>query len=180
MVACDRIAEQFAGQLGIPLSPGSVCNFKENAYKRLEKFEEWVKKKLIEAELLHLDETGVNIGGKRAWIHACCTAQYTLLGVHEKRGKEGTDAMDVVPHTNAILMHDGWKPYYEYSENVHALCNAHHLRELTAAEELGNKWAAKMKALLIEANEAVEKAGEMLDEDSLKKLHKRYRALLAE
>jgi transposase len=178
MVPCDRIAEQFAGQLGIPLSPGSVCNFKENAYKRLEKFEEWVKKKLIEAYLLHLDETGVNIAGRKAWLHACCTDKYTLLAVHGKRGKEGTDAMDIVSGTDAILLHDGWKPYYRYSGHTHALCNAHHLRELTAAEEAGHKWAAEMKTLLINANEEVEKAGGMLDETSLKKLHKRYRVIL--
>jgi transposase len=180
MVSCDRIAEQFAGQLNIPLSPGSICNFKENAYKRLEKFDEWVKKKLVEARLLHLDETGVNIAGRKAWLHACCTDNYTLLAVHEKRGKEGTDAMDVVPWTDAILMHDGWKPYYRYSGHTHALCNAHHLRELTSAEEIGHKWAAEMKALLIKANEDVDKAGGMLDAASLKNLHERYKAILAE
>ena len=38
----------------------------------------------------------------------------------------------------------------------HALCNAHHLRELIFAhEEHGQQWAARLKACLLEANEEI-------------------------
>jgi len=32
-------------------------------------------------------------------------------------------------------VHDGWKPYRAYQRCRHALCNIHHLRELTFVEE---------------------------------------------
>jgi transposase len=30
-----------------------------------------------------------------------------------------------------VSVHDGWKPYRAYTDFRHALCNIHHLRELT-------------------------------------------------
>jgi hypothetical protein len=46
MVPCERASEHFANQSTIPLSAGSVCNFKEEAYTKLEWFEGWVTKVL--------------------------------------------------------------------------------------------------------------------------------------
>jgi transposase len=34
-----------------------------------------------------------------------------------------------------VSVHDGWKPYHRYTRCRHALCNIHHLRELTYLEE---------------------------------------------
>jgi len=34
-----------------------------------------------------------------------------------------------------VSVHDGWKPYWRYTRRRHALCNIHHLRELTFLEE---------------------------------------------
>jgi transposase len=46
MVPCERVREHFENQINIPLSAGSVCNFKEEAYGRLEWFEQWVTERL--------------------------------------------------------------------------------------------------------------------------------------
>ena len=63
---------------------------------------------------------------------------------HEKRGSEAIDALGVIPEFEGVLVHDHWKPYYKYS-CLHALCNAHHLRELTCAtEQYHQKWVAEM------------------------------------
>jgi transposase len=70
MVPCDRVAEHFDSQIHLPLSGGSVCNFKEEANKRLEWFDEWVNGKLQKEPVLNCDETGINIGGKRVWTHS--------------------------------------------------------------------------------------------------------------
>jgi len=40
--------------------------------------------------------------------------------------------IDILPRYQGILCHDHWKPYYRY-DFTHALCNAHHLRELERA-----------------------------------------------
>src|SRR5208283_3108610 len=48
-----------------------------------------------------------------------------------------------------IAVHDHWKPYYTMKGVLHALCNAHHLRELKALVEIEREdWARKMQRLL--------------------------------
>ncbi len=43
------------------------------------------------------------------------------------------------------------KPYYHYTGCLHALCNAHHLRELERAyEQDGQQWAKAMQDLLLD------------------------------
>jgi transposase len=63
MASCERVGEHFANQINIPLSAGSVYNFKEEAYSKPAWFEGWVSKKLQEEAILNCDETGINIGG---------------------------------------------------------------------------------------------------------------------
>ena len=81
-------------------------------------------------------------------------------------------------------VHDGLRSYQGYSF-TQALCNVHHLRELTfLEEELGQAWACKMKALLGEMKTEVEHAKALdqhhLDQQVLAPLLRRYDELLAE
>ena len=46
------------------------------------------------------------------------------------------------------IVHDHWKPYFKMSDVLHALCNAHLLRELKALEEDHEAWSFNMSALL--------------------------------
>lgn len=56
-------------------------------------------------------------------------------------------------------MHDGWKPYRHYAACRHALCNIHHLRELTfIEEEYHQPWAKDVKQVLLEMKAATEQA----------------------
>jgi transposase len=56
-------------------------------------------------------------------------------------------------------VHDGWTTYRHFQTGRHALCNAHHLRELTfVEEELQQAWAGQLKHLLRDMRTAVEQA----------------------
>ena len=175
-----RIEEHFADQFDIPLSAGSIYNFNKEVYERLAPFEDWVKRELSKTLLLHADETGINIGGKRKWLHVVCSATLTLLMPHEKRGGEAMAAMGVLPEYTGTLVHDHWKPYYQLP-CYHALCNAHHLRELERAwEQDQQQWAKQTQALLVEINKAVDAAGGVLNTPEANAFRERYRQLLKE
>jgi transposase len=175
-----RIEEHFADQFDIPLSAGSIYNFNQEVYERLAPFEDWVKRELSQALLLHADETGINIGGKRKWLHVVCSATLTLLMPHDKRGGEAMAAMGVLPEYTGTLVHDHWKPYYQLL-CYHALCNAHHLRELERAwEQDQQQWAKQTQALLVEMNKAVDAAGGVLNPPEAEAFRERYRQLLKE
>ena len=77
--------------------------------------------------------------------------------------------MGILPMFSGILCYDHWKPYFTY-DCTHALCNAHHLRELERAwEQDGQTWAQQMKGLLETINGKVIDAGGALDDKESKK-----------
>jgi transposase len=180
LIPYNRIQDYFVDQLQIPISSGSIFNFNKEAASSLGDFEELVKNKLAHSDIVHADETGININGKRHWLHCASNDFWTYFLPHEKRGKEAMDKMGVLPCFSGILCHDHWKPYYKYCCS-HALCNAHHLRELTRAwEQDDKKWAQKLKALLEEINRATNDAGGQLEAHESEKYRQKYRSILKE
>lgn len=178
LIPYERVQTHFSEQFSIALSAGSLHNFNHDAYTRLELFESLVKRQLAQEKVLHADETGINVNGKRMWLHNASSKSWTLFYPHKTRGKVAMDDMAVLPHFSGTLIHDHWKPYYRYP-CAHALCNAHHLRELThAAEEDGQQWAKKMHALLCEINDDVLAEQGMLEAKKSKAYRQRYRRLL--
>ena len=89
-------------------------------------------------------------------------------------------AIGILPNFRGVGVHDHWPSYFTY-EMKHALCNAHHLRELQAAMEVQHThtWSVSMKRLLLEINEAVQKTdrGELEKRVAAAYL-KKYRAIL--
>ena len=182
LVPYDRVQACIRDQLGIPISAGTIANFNKVAYRKLQEigFETWLKQELIRASVVHADETGINIDGKKHWLHCNSNSKLTYFYAHAKRGCEAMDEMGVLPDFSGVLCHDHWKPYYRY-DCSHALCNAHHLRELERAwEQDEQKWAKQMQGLLCEMNTAMLDAGSMLEEDASEAFRKRYRQLLLE
>jgi transposase len=178
MVPYERVRDYFADQCGIPLSVGSVFNFNKQAFSMLEMFENLVTQQLIAEPLLHADETGININGRLQWLHTISNKQWTLFFPHPKRGEEAMKAMGVLESYDGILCHDHWKPYFKF-KCLHALCNAHHLRELErAAQDDDQKWAAKLQDLLLDMNTATKNAGGCLGRNAAKTFVGRYREIL--
>ena len=79
---------------------------------------------------------------------------------------------------------DHWKPYYGIEGVLHALCNAHHLRELKALVEIEKEeWARKMQRLLRRACHTTNRARERgvpLGPQLIECFERRYDAILAE
>jgi transposase len=98
----------------------------------------------------------MRVNGKLHWLHVATTATFVHYSVHEKRGHLAMDAAGILPHFTGIAVHDHWKPYWHYSDCRHALCNAHHLRELRYCEQsTGGNWAIELRHLLVEGKKAV-------------------------
>jgi transposase len=87
------------------------------------------------------------------------TKQLTHYAVHPKRGAAATTDIGILPTYQAVSVHDGWKPYRQHTNCRHALCNIHHLRELTFLhEQYGQTWAKDLKDLLREMKVATDRA----------------------
>jgi transposase len=108
---------------------------------------------VAKAPVRNLDETGFRIGGKGQWLHTVSTPALTWYRVTETRGD--------VPEglKGGVIVHDHFKSYYALPGLEHALCNAHHLRELKALIEIEKEpWAWQMRNLLLDALKAVREA----------------------
>jgi len=176
----NRIEDYFSEQMGINISVGSLFNFNKEAYSLLADFEQITKEKLANSKLLNVDETGININGKRVWLHTACNTKWTHFYPHKKRGSEAMNAIGILPKFQGVLCHDHWKPYYKY-HCLHALCNAHHLRELEwSAAEDKQQWAVKMQKFLKRLNRKVEQSGGQLTSRKSRYYRKLYRRLLVD
>jgi len=159
MIPYERIQEQFKHDANIEISTGSLVNFKRETARKLEEleFDCAAKYALATSDLMHSDETGINIGGKRVWLHGASNKIWSWFEPHTKRGSEAMDDIDILPYFSGVLCHDHWKAYYQY-DCSHSLCNAHHLRELTRAHEQDKQtWAGEMLSFLKKLNKATEK-----------------------
>jgi transposase len=149
----DRVCEAVADLFAASLCPASVVAWTAKAAEAQAPVVAHIAAQVVAAKVRHLDETGFRIGGKTRWLHSASTAVYTLYRIGEKRGD--------VPRTMAdgVIVHDHFKPYYTLRGPLHALCNAHHLRELQALIEIEKEaWAGVMHDLLRAANKQVRQA----------------------
>ena len=183
-VPYGRVRELCADLLGASLSLGTLLNWVQQSAVTLAPVEARLKAALQRAPVLHVDETGVRRSGRLAWAHVASTAKLTHYAIHAKRGSEATDAVGILPQFRGVSVHDGWKPYWHYTTCHHALCNIHHLRELTFLEEQYQQpWAKALKDVLREMKVAVEQARatglRSLPTAVREALVTRYRALLA-
>lgn len=180
LIPYERVADYFINKASIPISVGSLFNFNQEAYDRLESFDALAKQQLINNSILHADETSINVNGKRIWLHNASNELWTYFYPHERRGTEAMNAMDILPNFHGVLIHDHWKPYFTYRVD-HALCNAHHIRELQWVIENDEHatWAKGMQDLLIEINEVVNKTeNHCLDNQAAEAYRLHYRQII--
>jgi transposase len=153
----DRLKQLMSDLFGVSLSCATIAGMSRACAARLEGFAEALRNLVADANVKHMDETGFRIGGKTQWLHVACTSLLTFYRVCAKRGALLSDIVEVV----GVIVHDHWKPYYTMDGVRHALCNAHHLRELKALVEIEKEdWARQMQILLRRACHAVNLARE--------------------
>lgn len=161
--AQKRVAKAVGDLFGVPISQGSVAALTARAAVRLEgDFLAAVRAALTAAPLVHFDETGFRVAGKLHWVHSASTDKYSLLHVHPKRGRDAIDAGGVLPAFTGIAVHDAWAPYDCYPQASHALCCAHLLRELIAAQEFdpAATWATQGIDALLTLKKAADAAAD--------------------
>jgi transposase len=152
----DKTHKVLHDLLGIPISTGTIKSIQQEFSEKSKPTLETIKANLLQSPTLNTDETGGRVSGRTQWFHVASNAKYTLVSVHQKRGREGTEAAGVVQHYTGRLIHDCWSAYFGFDKCKHALCCAHLLRELNALIERGQKWATEMKQLLLEMKKVVD------------------------
>ena len=166
-IPLTRTAEMVEGLYQQPVSEATILAAVAEVAQQIAGSNDALKTYLVKTEeAVHADETGTRVNGKGHWAHAAGTTQATVYSIQPKRGGSGIDAAGILNQRQGWVVHDGWKPYAKYTMR-HALCNAHHLRELTFInEQYQQQWAVHMRHELCAIKAAVERA----QQDGRKKL----------
>ncbi len=154
MLPQKRLVALMSDLFGIRIAAATLEGMSRACAARLKGFAETVRDLVAGAPVKHMDETGFRIGGKTQWLHVACTILLTFYRTCAKRGS-------LLAGVTGIVVHDHWKPYFTMTGVLHALCNAHHLRELKALVEIEKEdWARQMQRLLRRACHAANLARE--------------------
>ena len=158
LLPLERTHQLLADLLGQPVSEATLLAAQASVQPRLMGLERRLRRGLCRAAVLQCDESGCYVEQQRYWLHTASTPRLTLYQVSPHRGQKAQAALGVLPRFQGIALHDAYSAYYVY-RGAHALCNVHHLRELTyLAEEEHQPWAGAMKRLLLDMKAAVEQA----------------------
>ena len=174
-----RLGEIFIDLLGVPIGPATLTSLIWRTADRLKPMTLAIKEALIGSQsgVVHLDETGQRAVGKLHWTHVICSPLLSHFRVSSKRG-------ELLCGVSGIVVHDHWKAYFKMEGVEHALCNAHHLRELQALIEIEKEpWAKPMKAILLKAKTLAENMyneGGQRDEAAIQTIFGQYDANIAE
>jgi transposase len=172
-----RLAELMAHLFGMHLVTATIARISQDCAQRFQSFADAVRDHVAAAPVKHMDETGLRIGGKTQWLHIASTVLLTFYRVSPRRGS-------LLAHVTGIVVHDHWKPYYTLKGVLHALCNAHHLRELKALIEIEKEdWAGKMHGLLrrpCHATNLTRERGVALKPGLIALIERRYDLILAQ
>jgi len=142
MIPEDRLENVFLDVFHLPIATSTLTSFHKAFGVKAQPIQEVVLHIVKQAPVKHLDETSLRIGGKTRWLHVMSTGKQTHYRVSEKRG-------NLLDDVRGTVVHDHWKPYFKMENVRHALCNAHHLRELKALQEIEKEpWAFEMANVL--------------------------------
>jgi transposase len=173
----DRLTALMADLFGVRLTAATIARMSRSCALSLHGFGEALRDLVAGARVKHMDETGFRIGGKTQWLHVASNAWLTFYRVSAKRGS-------LMQGVCGIVVHDHWKPYYTMPDVQHALCNAHHLRELQALVEIEKEeWSKKMQRLLRRACHVANLARERgmdVKPQTIARIERCYRRILSE
>lgn len=149
-VSINRVHEILSGVFNIPIATGTISSMVSRCSSALDDVLETIRQGIAGTSVAHFDETGTRVDGKTFWVHNASDHQYTWLTLNRKRGEQGIREGSVLPDFSGIAVHDCWAPYWKF-DAIHAVCNAHLLRELEGVTDNhpDQKWSKRFREMLL-------------------------------
>ena len=173
-----RTSEIMSDLFGLSMSIATVEKVTKTLANKVDSIVGNIKENLKTAPVKGADESGFRVNNKIAWLHTLCSNKFVYYRASEKRGDVPTDL-------KGIVVHDHFQSYFSKMKGVaHAMCNAHHLRELKAISEIDKEpWAKHLSRLLLAGKNKVEettKDCQSVPVQWLKKFQKLYDRIISE
>ncbi|MFY1696091.1 IS66 family transposase [Solwaraspora sp. WMMA2101] len=151
-LSIGRTADAIRDLFGLPVAAATVTAWvTRTALGVIDTVLPVIRDRIKNAPVAHFDETGMRVDGRLAWLHSASTPTDVFLTVHRRRGTAAMDDAGVLPGYTGVAVHDAWAPYDTYTDAVHALCNAHVLRELVYVVDTATGQVADLAGQAIDA-----------------------------
>jgi len=128
-----KIADRFEHLHKLELSGAAAWHATERAARAGRCEYEQIRRQIQQADVVHIDETGIKRDGEQAWIWTFTTENNTLYAVRESRGSDVPAEVLGEDFAGTVIC-DGWTAYPAFSDNLQR-CWAHILREAEDAAE---------------------------------------------
>lgn len=135
-VPFDKVREHLS-HLGLELSTATLVRAMERiAHRGQATFDELLKK-VLEQDVLHIDETGWTVDGEPHWLWVLSGSEFTVYFVRQTRSSD--EVADFLKDFAGVMVTDGAKAYDKLGKTlVRALCLLHLKRNARALEEQTN------------------------------------------
>jgi transposase len=141
------IAEMLGLLFGLTVSVGTVSNAEARVSRALGEPVEEAEDHVREQPLVHADETGLRMAGKRAWMWLAATPLVAVFFVRFSRGADVAKEM-LGGAFRGLLVTDRWAAYSWVDAARRQLCWAHLIRDFTKIAERAGPSERIGKALL--------------------------------
>jgi transposase len=186
-IPVDRVAEILADLAGVEVSPGFIMAACRRVADAVAPANEAIADAIADAPVAHFDESVTRVAGRNHWLHTAATAALTAYHIDEHgRSVKSIEAFGILPRFAGVAIHDAYSAYNGFA-CIHALCNAHVVREATGIGEYDrvardDGWAAGLVDLLGDAYRWVghwrDKGHRQLPGFKLDDLYSRYDRLI--
>jgi len=180
MMSLNRVQKLVKSMIGELLAEASLLKFVLRLHVALAQWEASTIEQILLSPAMNVDETSLRVEKRNHWIHVYSAGDITLKILHQKRGTEAINNINIIPRNSGVIIHDCWSSYLTYNDCGHGLCGSHLVRELTCAiESNGFNWAFNMKELLLATCKKVSKRkNKKLSKRQYANLQKSYRNII--
>ena len=133
-----QVAEILQDLLGTAVSLGTVSNTEARVSEALAEPVEEAKTFVQQQAVVHADETGHKVGGKKAWMWVAATTMVSVFLIRFSRGAAVAKEL-LGEHFRGWLVSDRWHAYTWVDVLRRQLCWAHLERDITKIAERGER-----------------------------------------
>lgn len=178
---CARLSKHLSQWLGSRFCAASVINVTRRLGQVAISDAPARQAVLAATPVTNADETSLRVANSTKWVQCWVGDSAVDLQLSDRRGYDG---MEHLHDYTGILVHDGYASYRKIVGATHALCNAHHLRELIFLYlERHQDWAGLLEQFLVDSWEEVKKLREQgfrsMEASAIIAIRARFMELLA-
>jgi transposase len=145
----ERAARVLELGFGLPVSRSGLCRALLRLAQKAAPTYEALALSVRHSAVSWLDETGWRVAARLEWLWVFMTQEVTVYAILPGRGF--AQAASILGEDyDGVLHHDGWRPYYRFTQAFHQTCLSHLLRRCEALIQSASPTAARFPRAVME------------------------------